>query len=204
MCAPEPMRRCAFFQRRALHRARAKLLLCIAAMGIGVVPAATLDGSGIGDPASASEEEADAQLLASYRLIVPVVGITKRSLVDTYDQRRGGHAHEALDIPAPQGTQVVAAGDGRVVKLFRSLAGGLTVYQFDPSERFAYYYAHLDGYAQGLSEGMILKQGDAIGIVGTTGNAPRDSPHLHFAVFKLGPEKRWWKGSPVNPFPLMN
>jgi murein DD-endopeptidase MepM/ murein hydrolase activator NlpD len=100
--------------------------------------------------------------------------------------------------------QVIAAGDGRVVKLFRSVAGGLTVYQFDPSEQFAYYYAHLDHYAQSLTEGMMLKRGDPIGAVGTTGNARDDSPHLHFAIFKLGPEKRWWKGSPVNAFPLLN
>ena len=78
------------------------------------------------------------------------------------------------------------------------------MYQFDPSERFAYYYAHLDHYAQGLTEGTMLKRGDAIGVVGSTGNARDDSPHLHFAIFKLGPEKKWWQGSPINPFPLLN
>ena len=148
--------------------------------------------------------EADAQRLASYRLTVPVVGITIQNLHDTYTERRGSRTHEALDIPAPRGTQVVAVGDGRVVKLFHSVAGGLTVYQFDPSERFAYYYAHLDRYAQSLTAGMMLKRGDPIGAVGSTGNARDDSPHLHFAIFKLGPEKQWWKGSPVNPFPLFN
>lgn len=178
------------------------LALCIA-IGVGVMPATALDGKGI-DGGAAGLVEADAQLLASYHLIVPVVGVTRRNLVDSYNERRGSHLHEALDIPAPRGTQVVAAGDGRVVKLFRSVAGGLTVYQFDPSERFAYYYAHLDHYAQDLSVGMMLKRGDAIGAVGTTGDAPPDSPHLHFAVFRLGPEKQWWKGSPVNPFPLLD
>src|SRR5437868_6429078 len=89
-----------------------------------------------------------------------------------------------------------------LVALMLCVAGGLTVYQFDPSERFVYYYAHLDHYAQGLKEGMTLKRGDAIGAVGTTGNARPDSPHLHFAIFKLGPEKQWWKGSPINPFTL--
>jgi peptidoglycan LD-endopeptidase LytH len=179
------------------------LTLCIAWTGAGVMPAVALDGIVI-DGRGAGLVEADVQRLASYRLAVPVVGVTKQNLRDTYNERRGSHLHEALDIPAPRGTQVVAAGDGRVVKLFRSVAGGITIYQFDPSERFAYYYAHLDHYAQSLTEGMMLKRGDAIGAVGTTGNARDDSPHLHFAIFKLGPEKRWWKGSPVNPFPLLN
>jgi peptidoglycan LD-endopeptidase LytH len=186
----------------ALPGALAMLTLCIAA-SIGVMPAMALEGTGI-DGSGAGLAEAEAQLLASYHLIVPVVGVTKRNLADTYDERRGSHLHEALDIPAPRGTPVVAAGDGRVVKLFRSVAGGLTVYQFDPSERFAYYYAHLDHYAQGLSEGTMLTRGDTIGAVGTTGDAPPGSPHLHFAVFRLGPEKRWWKGSPINPFPLLD
>ena len=76
------------------------------------------------------------------------------------------------------------------------------MYQFDPSEQFAYYYAHLDRYQDGLSEGMVLKRGDPIGFVGTTGNAPPDAPHLHFAIFKLPPGKQWWKGTPINPLPF--
>ena len=178
-------------------------LLCISSMSAGLTPAGTLAGFAIDGPAAVSDE-ADARRLASYHLVIPVVGTAKRTLVDTYTDRREGHAHEALDIPAPRGTEVIAAGNGRVVKLFRSVAGGLTVYQFDPSERFAYYYAHLDKYAPGLTEGMMLKRGDAIGVVGSTGNASPNAPHLHFAIFRLGPEKRWWKGSPINPFPLLN
>ena len=176
------------------------LALCMAFSSFGATPAAAINGtdgsrgSGVG--------EADLQQLASYRLLIPVMGVTRKNLRDTYDERRGGHPHEALDILAPRGTPVVAAGDGRIVKLYRSGAGGLTVYQFDPSEKFVYYYAHLDHYAQNLAEGTMLKRGDPIGAVGTTGNAREDSPHLHFAIFRLGPEKRWWKGSPVNPFPL--
>ena len=179
------------------------LTLCMACINFGAMQAVALDGD-VKDADRAGLDKADAQRLAAYHLTVPVVGVTKRSLVDTYNERRGAHLHEALDIAAPLGAQVVAVGDGRVVKLFRSVAGGLTVYQFDPSERFVYYYAHLDHYAQGLKEGMTLKRGDAIGTVGTTGNARPDSPHLHFAVFKLGPEKQWWKGSPINPFTLLN
>ena len=104
---------------------------------------------------------------------------------------------------AARGTPVVAVEDGRVAKLFRSDAGGITIYQFDPSERYAYYYAHLQGYAPGIAEGRPLKRGDVIGQVGSTGNADPAAPHLHFAVFVLGPEKEWWKGTAINPYPLL-
>jgi len=150
------------------------------------------------------DAEATAQLLVSRRLIVPVLGVRRASLRDSFAERRGVKAHEAIDIAAPRGTPVVAAHDGRVAKLYRSLAGGLTVYQFDIDARFAYYYAHLDGYTDGLREGTMLKRGDPIGYVGSTGNARPDAPHLHFAIFRLGPDKKWWKGSPINPFPFLN
>ncbi|NRF65753.1 M23 family metallopeptidase [Aquincola sp. S2] len=136
-------------------------------------------------------------------LRVPVAGIDASMLRDNYEQARGAQRHEALDIPAPRGTPVVAAADGRVVKLFNSKPGGLTVYQFDPTERYAYYYAHLDRYADGLKEGAWLKRGDPVGTVGSTGNASADAPHLHFAVFVLGAERQWWKGTPLNPYPLI-
>lgn len=138
------------------------------------------------------------------KLMVPVEGIAFKQLTDTYDQPRGSERHhEALDILAPKGTKVFATADGKVVKLFTSKPGGLTVYQFDPTEKYAYYYAHLDRYADGLQEGATVKRGDLIGYVGTTGNASPDTPHLHFAVFELTPEKQWWKGTPVNPYPLL-
>nr|WP_314540902.1 peptidoglycan DD-metalloendopeptidase family protein [uncultured Massilia sp.] len=138
------------------------------------------------------------------KLMVPVDGIAFKQLSDTYDQPRGSERHhEALDILAPKGTKVFATADGKVVKLFTSKPGGLTLYQFDPTEKYAYYYAHLDRYAEGLQEGATVKRGDLIGYVGTTGNAAPDTPHLHFAVFELTPEKQWWKGTPVNPYPLL-
>ena len=137
-------------------------------------------------------------------LVMPVRGVRPEQIEDTYHQERGdARIHEALDIMAPRGTPVVAAVDGTVEKLFTSDAGGLTVYQFDPSARYVYYYAHLDSYAPGLHEGMRLQRGDVIGTVGSTGNASPDGPHLHFAIFLLGPEKQWWKGTPVNPYPLL-
>ncbi|CUI03810.1 M23 family metallopeptidase [Massilia sp. P8910] len=138
------------------------------------------------------------------KLMIPVDGIKLASLRDNFDQPRGTERHhEALDIMAPKGTKVVAAADGKLVKLFNSKPGGLTVYQFDPSEKYAYYYAHLDRYAEGVKEGMDLKRGDLIGYVGVTGNSDPNAPHLHFAVVELTAEKKWWKGTPINPFPLM-
>ena len=136
-------------------------------------------------------------------LLIPVTGITAAQLHDTFDDKRGSErSHEALDIMAPLQTPVVAVDDGKVVKLFNSVPGGLTVYQYDASGTFAYYYAHLDSYAADLEEGQELKRGDLIGYVGATGNANALAPHLHFAIFLLGPEKQWWKGTAINPYPL--
>jgi murein DD-endopeptidase MepM/ murein hydrolase activator NlpD len=136
-------------------------------------------------------------------LTIPVSGISPGHLSDSFDQRRGGERHEAIDIMAPRGTAVVAVDDGRIVKLFNSKPGGLTVYQFDPAEKLAYYYAHLDSYAAGLAEGQQVRRGDLIGYVGSSGNANPAAPHLHFAVFVLGADKRWWQGTAINPYPLL-
>lgn len=136
-------------------------------------------------------------------LLIPVTGIVTAQLSDTFDDKRGTERiHEALDIMAPLKTPVVAVDDGKVVKLFDSVPGGLTVYQYDASGSFAYYYAHLDSYAASLVEGQEIKRGDLLGYVGATGNANPLAPHLHFAIFLLGPEKQWWKGTPINPYPL--
>ena len=144
-----------------------------------------------------------AQMLAQRALEVPVVGIPPRTLSDHYDQSRGSRRHEAIDILAPTGTPVVAVDDGRIAKLFTSKAGGLTIYQFDRTSQLAYYYAHLQRYADTVSEGMEVKRGTLIGYVGATGNADDKAPHLHFAVFRLGSPPRWWQGEPVNPYPAL-
>ena len=137
-------------------------------------------------------------------MLLPVAGIKPSQLTDTFNQARGSERrHEALDIMAARGTPVVAAVDGKVEKLFTSKQGGLTIYEFDPSATYAYYYAHLDRYAAGLVEGMPLQRGDVIGYVGSTGNANPEAPHLHFAIFELGPEKHWWQGTAINPYPLL-
>lgn len=143
-------------------------------------------------------------LTPSQLLGMPIAGLDASQLRDDFADPRGeGRGHEAIDIAAPLGTPVLAVDDGRVVKLFTSERGGLTVYQFDSQDQVAYYYAHLDHYAAGLAEGQPIHRGDLIGYVGYTGNANILAPHLHFAIFALGPEKQWWKGTPINPYPRL-
>ena len=144
----------------------------------------------------------DFSRLRSRGLRLPVEGFDVRGLRDNFAEKRGTRVHEAIDLLSPRGTPVVAVDDGVVKKLFTSVPGGLTVYQYDPSETYAYYYAHLDRYAEGLAEGKVLRKGDRVGYVGTTGNAPPGTPHLHFTIYKLGADKRWWEGTPINPYPL--
>lgn len=151
-----------------------------------------------------SEVASSAATAPAGKLTIPVEGIKLSQLSDNFDQPRGKERHhEALDIMAPKGTKVIAAADGKVVKLFNSKPGGLTVYQFDPTEKYAYYYAHLDRYADGIKEGSMLKRGDLIGYVGVTGNSDPKAPHLHFAVVELTPKKEWWKGTAINPYPML-
>ena len=130
----------------------------------------------------------------------PVDGLTPADLRDTFSVLHNGHAHEAVDIMAPLGTPVRAAVSGTIRKLFLSKPGGNTIYEFDEARERSYYYAHLQRYADGLREGMRVERGDVIGYVGATGNADPRAPHLHFAVFDLGPKREWWKGTPIDPY----
>lgn len=162
-------------------------------------PAPTSGRTGV-IPTSAPE----AKELAARHLEIPVQGIPANKLVRSYrDPRSGGREHEALDILAPRNTPVIAVEDGSIARLFLSKAGGNTIYQFDPGHEYAYYYAHLERYADGLKEGQPVHRGQVIGYVGTSGNAPKETPHLHFAVFRLTPEKRWWEGTPIDPYDIL-
>jgi murein DD-endopeptidase MepM/ murein hydrolase activator NlpD len=133
----------------------------------------------------------------------PIEGLHAADLHDSFDQIRGQGRHEAIDILEPLGTPVHAVEDGVVAKLFLSKRGGNTIYQFDPTATFCYYYAHLDHYRADLREGMHVARGEVIGYVGATGDADAAAPHLHFTIFRLGPEKHWWQGTPINPYPLL-
>lgn len=146
-------------------------------------------------------DSSDTSTLAA-QIMVPVQGVAVSQLRDNYTEPRAGHSHEAMDILAPRGTPVLAAVDGKLTKLHNSVAGGLMVYAGDAYDRFVFMYGHLDRYADGVTEGMSLKRGQVIGYVGTTGNAPPGTPHLHFAVARGKPSAAWWKGAPINPYLL--
>lgn len=142
--------------------------------------------------------------LRQRHLTLPVEGIKKEDLRDNFNEMRGGtRRHEAIDVLAPRNTPVLAVEDGKIAKLFYSEAGGITIYQFDPTGNYVYYYAHLERYADDLREGRTVKRGQVLGYVGTTGNAPRDTPHLHFAIFKMGEDKKWWQGTPIDPYSVL-
>jgi murein DD-endopeptidase MepM/ murein hydrolase activator NlpD len=131
----------------------------------------------------------------------PISGLALADLRDSFEEVHNGHRHEAVDILEPRGTPVHAVVSGNIRKLFLSKPGGNTIYQFDEMGVYCYYYAHLDRYAEGLREGVRVERGDVIGFVGSTGNADAHTPHLHFAIFELEPQRQWWKGKAVNPYP---
>jgi murein DD-endopeptidase MepM/ murein hydrolase activator NlpD len=143
--------------------------------------------------------------LRKRELLIPVAGVTTNELYDSFDQARdnGSRRHRAIDIFAPRGTPILSIDDGSVIKLHTSRSGGISVYATDSSERFIYFYAHLDSYHPNLREGMRLTRGDTLGFVGTTGNAPPNTPHLHFAILRASNLARWSSGTPINPVKVL-
>ena len=182
--------------------APAKPVLRLRPLGIAphVLPPAPAPGPAKGPAPTARIGEIPPDLVAK-KLTIPVPGVAASALVPDFYDARGERGHEALDIMAPRDTPVIAVEDGAIAKLFTSKLGGLTIYEFDPSQTYAYYYAHLDHYAEGLVEGAKITRGQVIGYVGSTGDASPDAPHLHFAISRLGPEKQWWKGEALDPYP---
>jgi murein DD-endopeptidase MepM/ murein hydrolase activator NlpD len=155
-------------------------------------PIATPEASPVEPPASAAS------------LLIPVEGVRASELRDTFEASRSeGRVHDAIDIPAPRGRPVLAATDGRIVKLFQSVPGGTTIYQLGSDNRTIYYYAHLDRYADGLTEGHFARRGEVIAYVGDTGNAGAGNYHLHFSVSIISDPKRYWEGTNINPYPLL-
>jgi peptidoglycan LD-endopeptidase LytH len=152
-----------------------------------------------GDASNVADPIAD---LRARQLRLPIEEANAEAMASDFAEKRdaGGRAHEAVDILAPRHTPIHAVENGVIAKLFASKAGGTTIYQFDPSERFCYYYAHLERYADGIAEGQHVARGQVIGYVGTSGNAPPNTPHLHFAIFELNADRRWWEGTPLDPY----
>lgn len=157
-----------------------------------------------GEHAATKFESNPIEDLRQRRLQLPVRGARPDDLHDSFEETRGSNRrHEAIDMLSARNTPVLAVEDGTIAKLFTSKAGGITVYQFDPSSTYVYYYAHLERYADGLKEGDQVRRGQVIGFVGTSGNAPKDTPHLHFAIFKLTEKKQWWEGTPLDPYKIL-
>ena len=141
---------------------------------------------------------------APNNLIIPVAGVRPDQLRDTFSENRAeGRVHDAIDIAAPLGTPVLAAADGTIVKLFHSERGGITIYQLSTDNKLIYYYAHLDRYAEGLTEGHFAKQGESIAYVGDSGNAGAGNYHLHFSIALISDPKHYWEGVNINPYALL-
>ncbi len=160
-------------------------------------------------PAPASTQaplsvELPPNFVGTLKLIIPVAGVKPEQLRDTFtDSRSEGRAHDAIDIMAPEGTPVLAATDGEIVRLFQSDRGGTTIYQLSPDKKLLFYYAHLQSYAAGVAVGKFARQGEVIAYVGDTGNSGTGNYHLHFSVAILADPKRYWEGHNINPYPLL-
>jgi murein DD-endopeptidase MepM/ murein hydrolase activator NlpD len=167
-------------------------------------PAARRDPGSVGEQPATGAGSADLDYLTSQGLQIPVAGVNSNQLRDSfYDARSEGRRHEAIDIPAPLATPVVSAADGTVARLFNSRLGGTTLYCFDKSGRFVFYYAHLSGYADGLSEHNAIRKGQVLGYVGDTGDAGPGNFHLHFAISKASTPWKWYGGDAIDPYPLL-
>jgi peptidoglycan LD-endopeptidase LytH len=135
-----------------------------------------------------------------YLLLFPIQDVDPDTIVEGFAARRGLRRHEAVDVPAPRGTPVRAAADG-TIQLTTHSGAGITVEQYESSGRYCLVYAHLDRYAPGLRDGSVVVRGQTIGYVGTTGNAPANAPHLHFAAH-VRADGGCWSGTAVDPLLL--
>jgi len=149
---------------------------------------------------SAAENDVAIAELREKKLSFPIQGINPESIKGSFSEVRGNSLHHASDIAAPRNTPVLAAGDGKIGRLWLSKAGGNTIYEIDPSNKYSYYYAHLESYAPDLKEGALVKKGQIIGFVGTSGDAPPNCPHLHFSFSKLIHPGVWWPGASIDPY----
>src|ERR1041384_4306064 len=156
-------------------------------------------------PPTESPTPVNSNFVGTVDLIIPVAGVKPEQLIDTFDDARSeGRVHDAIDIMAPAETPVLAAADGKIVKLWQSEKGGTTIYQVNTNQDLIFYYAHLSRYADGLAEGDLVRQGQLIAYVGDTGNAGPGNYHLHFSIASVSDPKRYWEGININPYPLLH
>ena len=161
-----------------------------------------------GSPAAAATDASrsrDIDRLRWHHLQIPVAGVPSTKLEDTFrDDRDGGaRVHNAIDILAPRNTPILAADDGEILRMSSNALGGITIFATDRDRQFVYYYAHLDHYDPAMYAGRRLTKGETIGYVGTTGNAPKNIPHLHFQIMRWPADGKYWIGEPINPFPVL-
>jgi peptidoglycan LD-endopeptidase LytH len=202
--ARRPPKRSRSLQRTAvLGMMTGAALLLIAVVAQIVLVERAEKGSAPDAPSGESPAAPPPNDLLARELAFPVRGIDRASLADSFTDARGAtRVHNAMDILAPRGTPVVAVDEGTVSRLGKGGAGGITVYQVDTAGRYGFYYAHLDRIAPGLAIGQSIRRGDVLGYVGTTGNAPAGTPHLHFAIYEIAEGRSSWGGRPINPYPL--
>ncbi len=133
--------------------------------------------------------------------VFPIAAGYDMPLINSYgfDRARGtadSHWHEGIDIFGPRGTELYAAETGVITNVGSGRLGGLVISLVGDSGT-RWYYAHLDGFAPGLSEGQVVQAGDVIGYLGDSGNARGTPPHLHLEIHP--PEIRV-----INPYPQLN
>lgn len=168
-------------------------------------PVAVEIGTPLPPPPPVSPTPTNSNFVGTVDLIIPVAGVRPEQLIDTFDDARSeGRIHDAIDIPAAAETPVLAAADGKIIKLFQSERGGTTIYQMNTNQDLIFYYAHLSHYAASLTEGDVVRQGQVIAYVGDTGNAGAGNYHLHFSIAAVSDPKRYWEGTNINPYPLLH
>jgi murein DD-endopeptidase MepM/ murein hydrolase activator NlpD len=182
----------------------AMVAVALTEAAVGIAIAIYLVASGRELVIAFRPREAARTIAETPRLIVPVAGVRRQELRDSYGAgRSGGRAHKGIDIMAAERTPVLAAATGVIVKRDSSGLGGISLYQRDLDGATIYFYAHLNGYRAGIKEGDLVRQGEVIAYVGHTGNAQASAPHLHFGVYTVTDPNRWWRGRDLNPYPLL-
>jgi murein DD-endopeptidase MepM/ murein hydrolase activator NlpD len=172
-------------------------------LGTGHIPTTSEPSSSV-EPVSSVAQPVTQITQIDKPIIIPVAGVRPDQLTDTFSTSRSeGRTHDAIDIMAPAETPVFAAADGQIQKLWQSERGGTSIYQLSADQKLVFYYAHLARYADGLTEGNQVRQGEVIAYVGDTGNAGAGNYHLHFSIAVVSDPKRYWEGTNINPFPLL-